>query len=798
MDILEYIKRVNANFDKQPEPRYNTKKYFTDNVDDIGPGSSNKGKLPRLNVMPENYNSESRGTGVMIDPRGLQDGKIPLPTQGLDDGGRVGFENGKKVKTPEQYRKNLLTKQRYYENLTTESRRKKTLQDKINLIKNAEKTFAENPGLKEAHINNLYRKENGKFIRRNQPLRPFAEVFADFGITPSMAKEFSSIIRKELKADGSLGTAKESAVQEKRNKTIKKGKADAGPTSEPINKKLKNLKKTENSKLINLLKENSNKLVSSIRSNPDLMDQLESVFDSKKGVIEKVKISDDEIKKLVNNGFYSEEHKTPVQTGKKNIEFPTNKGFVTKQTNSKVLAPMNKWLNTGNNYKLVDGEVKDLKLKNLENWLTKNKIRTKVEGARGYFGDKSLKSITAEEAIERQFDLLKIKDLSETTVASKAKEIAGKTLKGAGTVLNKGVLGPLTAIEAPSLAIPQSAFELGNLIGDVKRGEKTDASAAKILLPTALSYAAASKQGLDLFADNAGKIKKALRSVVPFNPTLQNISRLSKGSAFLTPAVETAIQAYNAKKRLEEAKKKSSVFEPTVDTLLGDAPKSYYNKIMSEIPSEGRLKEFSIPFTDKKFTLPEVGVGEFQAASGGLARASFAGGLLARLGKYTKAEFIIQRMKNSLKQAFGKTDPDSKYVNETFPNMIKELEAKPELGNNENVFKMFSEDLPKNQKIVVHSDDSLDFFTQSDFGPQNIKPTMKFAEENNISVKEASRILKMNPEDQVLETTRLNVLKDKGRTRQASGGLTSLTRTIPPQRGPQSQGLASFMKNGKR
>ena len=67
-------------------------------------------------------------------------------------------------------------------------------------------------------------------------------------------------------------------------------------------------------------------------------------------------------------------------------------------------------------------------------------------------------------------------------------------------------------------------------------------------------------------------------------------------------------------------------------------------------------------------------------------------------------------MKNSLKQAFGKTDPDSKYVNETFPNMIKELEAKPELGNNENVFKMFSEDLPKNQKIVVHSDDSLDFF----------------------------------------------------------------------------------------
>ncbi len=75
---------------------------------------------------------------------------------------------------------------------------------------------------------------------------------------------------------------------------------------------------------------------------------------------------------------------------------------------------------------------------------------------------------------------------------------------------------------------------------------------------------------------------------------------------------------------------------------------------------------------------------------------------------------------------------------------------------------------------------------------------MKFAEENNISVDEASKILKMEPEDQVLEKTRLQVLKDKGRTRQASGGLTSLTRTIPPERGPNSQGLAYFMKNGKR
>ena len=87
MDIFEYIDRVKANFDKQPEPRYNTKKYFTDNVDNIGPGPNNRNKIPRLNVMPETYNSEEQGSGVMIDPRGLQDGKIPLPTQGLNEGG---------------------------------------------------------------------------------------------------------------------------------------------------------------------------------------------------------------------------------------------------------------------------------------------------------------------------------------------------------------------------------------------------------------------------------------------------------------------------------------------------------------------------------------------------------------------------------------------------------------------------------------------------------------------------------------------------------------------------------------
>jgi len=67
---------------------------YDDNVDNIGPGSSNRGKLPRLNVMPEDYYSEGTGTGVMIDPRGFKDGKLQIPTQGLANGGRIGFKDG--------------------------------------------------------------------------------------------------------------------------------------------------------------------------------------------------------------------------------------------------------------------------------------------------------------------------------------------------------------------------------------------------------------------------------------------------------------------------------------------------------------------------------------------------------------------------------------------------------------------------------------------------------------------------------------------------------------------------------
>jgi len=172
--------------------------------------------------------------------------------------------------------------------------------------------------------------------------------------------------------------------------------------------------------------------------------------------------------------------------------------------------------------------------------------------------------------------------LAAATVGTKT----GRDLLSKGfTGLDRFLLRPLTAIEAPAAALPQSAFEAGKLIGDVKRGEQTDVKGMDITLPTSLSSLAASKKfGLDLFADNAGRMKKFLRAGL----SPRAVSLLSRGSVFATPVIETGIQGYNAYKALQDARKNASVFEPRVDTALGEAPISYYNKIMSELPEVDR------------------------------------------------------------------------------------------------------------------------------------------------------------------------------------------------------------------
>ena len=156
-----------------------------------------------------------------------------------------------------------------------------------------------------------------------------------------------------------------------------------------------------------------------------------------------------------------------------------------------------------------------------------------------------------------------------------------------------------------------------------------------------------------------------------------------------------------------------------------------------------------------------------------MAQGGRAGFMAGGIGKFTKAQVLIERLKNTIKDSKNKTDELSVYVNETFPGFIKEIKANPKLAENEKVWKTLGLDLPSDQRLVVHSDDTVDFFRQTKFGPHNIELVEKFmAKHPFLSREDALRILKMEPEDRVLEITRLKVLNN--RTKNAGGGLAKI------------------------
>ena len=81
-------------------------------------------------------------------------------------------------------------------------------------------------------------------------------------------------------------------------------------------------------------------------------------------------------------------------------------------------------------------------------------------------------------------------------------------------------------------------------------------------------------------------------------------------------------------------------------------------------------------------------------------------------GQFTKAEVIIGRLQNTLND-IKPGDEDYEYVSKTFPNWIKEIQAKPQLADNENVFQRLAvEGLPKNQRLKVYEDGTVDFETK--------------------------------------------------------------------------------------
>ena len=196
--------------------------------------------------------------------------------------------------------------------------------------------------------------------------------------------------------------------------------------------------------------------------------------------------------------------------------------------------------------------------------------------------------------------------------------------------------------------------------------------------------------------------------------------------------------------------------------------------LRSDRGNAGEIVEESATISDdviKEGTPFEDDYTDFGKADGG--RIGYSKGKLVKEiikageGKFTKAQYLIERIKNTIKGS-----PDDKYVQETFPNFIKELEANPDLAKNENVFKELGGDLPEGQQIVVYGDDTLDFFTTSS-GPQNIQKLENFMAKHDLPKDQALRIMKMEPNDQVMELTKTKFLKQK-RTDNSSGGLAAM------------------------
>ena len=142
------------------------------------------------------------------------------------------------------------------------------------------------------------------------------------------------------------------------------------------------------------------------------------------------------------------------------------------------------------------------------------------------------------------------------------------------------------------------------------------------------------------------------------------------------------------------------------------------------------------------------------------------------LSKAGEGKFTKQQVLEKIIQKTIDANPTDEYVQKTFPNFIKEIRANPELANNENVWKTFTQDFPENKKLVVYGDDTVDFFTKGENLPEGMRQTQELADTYGISMEEASRIKQMEPTDQVMEIKKLQVLKS--RNQNAEGGLNYL------------------------
>ena len=143
---------------------------------------------------------------------------------------------------------------------------------------------------------------------------------------------------------------------------------------------------------------------------------------------------------------------------------------------------------------------------------------------------------------------------------------------------------------------PSVAKSVGNIMN--RLGVPMAQALYAVIEPTSLLYTAPftqmSSKPSGVYKTGKTPVQKFTRFLNRFGITSPAAAEkftknISKGSTLAYPFLVTGIEGFKAKKRLEDAKKKSSVFEERIPTLLGDAPKSYYDEIMSELPEVDRM-----------------------------------------------------------------------------------------------------------------------------------------------------------------------------------------------------------------
>jgi len=188
-------------------------------------------------------------------------------------------------------------------------------------------------------------------------------------------------------------------------------------------------------------------------------------------------------------------------------------------------------------------------------------------------------------------------------------------------------------------------------------------------------------------------------------------------------------------------------------TKIGKTSKEMSEKALQREAERELTKEFNRFNTENKN--PSSGVDKPKAGK----------------GRFTKAEVLEQIIKNTIRD-LGDDPEVGEYIKEVFPKILKEIQDDPLKANNENVFRNLTTQLVDNpkQSLVVYDDDTVDFYTRSE--GRGMEGAKKIAEEFNISMEEAVKISTMDPEDQVLELTKMRTLKN--RKLNANGGLNYL------------------------